>query len=155
MKWTIKRGGLLLCHGCLAVGNYDFFNIPTKCPNCGSGEVWSAGDTWSDEEAASSRARARYAFIDHGHGRDFSPLVRENCGACCLGGYRPRGGWGDDYSGAPNYGGWERCWVEAGRSIPPKYSAKFLAALSGEGAYSDALRRDVQTYGVTVFKAVK
>lgn len=29
------------CHGCGAFGTLEVFGLPTRCPNCGSGEVWS------------------------------------------------------------------------------------------------------------------
>ena len=30
------------CHGCGLLGGYDVFGLPTKCPTCGSREVWPA-----------------------------------------------------------------------------------------------------------------
>jgi hypothetical protein len=34
------KGSLLECYGCLLVGDYDVFGLPTQCPECGSREIW-------------------------------------------------------------------------------------------------------------------
>lgn len=147
----IERGALMLCYGCLKAGTSLLFDIPAKCPKCGSLEVWpAASDVWSDEEVRQQRGQVSRMFSDHGHGGDWSREVRENCGACCLGGYRPRGGWGDDYPEAPNYAGWQRAYVQAGRVIRKRWAGEFLRALEGKGIFSEALRRDVFTYGLRI-----
>ena len=33
---------MLMCYGCLRIGDYEVFDIPTQCPDCGSYEIWSA-----------------------------------------------------------------------------------------------------------------
>jgi len=42
MKKEEKSWTLLECYGCLKVGDYSVFGLPTKCPDCGSYEIWSA-----------------------------------------------------------------------------------------------------------------
>ena len=39
---------LLECYGCGLTGSYEVFNIPTKCPRCGSFEIHlpEAHDNW-------------------------------------------------------------------------------------------------------------
>lgn len=82
---------------------------------------------------------------------DKSPLTRENCGACVLNGYISRD---DRQNGArdsdgPNYAGWARIYVQAGRHIPAKWHKAFDAELASDNqAYSDALRRDIYIFGV-------
>ena len=80
-------------------------------------------------------------------------LTRENCGACVLGGYRPRDDWGDpeldtDAAG-PNYAGWARIYVEARRVIPKRWEAAFLAQLHTPDnlRYAEAVARSVVTFG--------
>ena len=80
-------------------------------------------------------------------------MERENCGACVLRGYKPRGGWGDPESDAkdagPNYAGWARCYVQAGYSIPRKWRKAFeRETASTNRRYVEALARDVATWGV-------
>lgn len=109
-------------------------------------------DKWTEQEARQLRAIAQKLFRDHwNHGS--SREERENCGACCLSGYTPRGGWGDtelDAIPQPNYAGWARLYVEAGRAIPRKFRKAFDAELHSENkAYANALQKSINTFGVT------
>lgn len=106
-----------------------------------------AGDVWSPGEAARLRATARRLFRDHGHAGWWDDLTRSSCGACAL------NGWGeaDDGEGLePNYGGWGRLFVEAGRVVPARYAAAFWVELGQDSPYGACLRRSVRTFGVRV-----
>lgn len=108
---------------------------------------------WSTEEARHHHATALQCLTRHDHPiTDHSQLTRENCGACVLGGYRPRGGWGDPETDAPNagpnYAGWARIYVEAGHPIPLKWRKAFADQGSDNRAYYDALGRSLVTFGV-------
>ena len=109
---------------------------------------------WSADEARKLHAIAQQMLVRHDHNpSDRDPLTRENCGACVLNGYRPRGGYGDpemDAPGAgPNYAGWARIYVEAGRPIPAKWRRAFEEQLhSDNSAYSRALERSIATFVV-------
>jgi hypothetical protein len=106
-----------------------------------------SGNRWSESEAANLQRTARRLFRDHGHTGYADKLTRDNCGACALAGY------GESTDGgraplAPNYAGWARDYVQAGRGIPARWVDAFGAELSGENQrYADALRRDVATFG--------
>lgn len=80
-------------------------------------------------------------------------LGRENCATCCILGYEPRGGFGDDYKvsrDGPNYAGWARIYVEAGYAIPRKWWRAFVAQLESADNphYGAALARSIETYGL-------
>lgn len=107
---------------------------------------------WVPSEAQRHRNTAENCLCRHDHGNDRSQLARENCGACCLGGYRPRvkdDEWPKD---APNYAGWVRIYIEAGRSIPPRFARAFVHELSpgltDNSLYRDACLRSLATYGI-------
>lgn len=126
---------------------------------------WAADGSESfGRTPVSMRRTAAYCLTDHGHAWRFVDaedrrLTRENCGACVLSGY----GYSDReirVSG-PNYAGWSRVYVEAGRPVPIAWTAPFWRELAGAGsvdpdgwtgspnpAYGDALRRDVATFGL-------
>jgi hypothetical protein len=84
---------------------------------------------------------------------DKSPLTRESCGACVLGGYIPRymaGEEGYKKSDGPNYAGWARVYIQARRVIPRKWNKAFHAELESDNtAYASALQRDIEVFGVT------
>lgn len=109
---------------------------------------------WSDDKAREYAGMASRCLFQHDHNAsDRDPLTRENCGACVLGGYRPRGGWGDeelDAKGAgPNYSGWARVYVEARASIPRKWRDAFQRERDSENrGYAIALERSIATFGV-------
>jgi hypothetical protein len=51
LKSIVAIGGgkqYLQCFGCLKLGGYDTFGLPTRCPDCGSGEIHhpDAGSNW-------------------------------------------------------------------------------------------------------------
>ena len=91
------------------------------------------------------KAIALRLFADHGHKPTNDPLVRENCGACCLGGYHPKGEPNDDI----NYAGWARLYIAAGRYIPKKLNYAFLAELASDNrSYVNCLIEDIKAYGI-------
>lgn len=111
-----------------------------------------SADVWHPLEARALRATARRMFTDHGHGSDMSRMTRENCGACVLGGYEPRGGFGDGYRVAtdgPNYANWQRDYVQAGRDMPSSWRDAFARELrdTDNALWRDALLRDIRTFG--------
>lgn len=71
-----------------------------------------------------------------------------NCGACVLNGY------GDKANGepiAPNYAGWARIYVQAGKTIPAKYYESFQRELASDNtAYAEALQEDCEVYGLKI-----
>jgi hypothetical protein len=75
---------------------------------------------------------------------------RSNCGACVLAGYiDPRDRAERHIGDGPNYAGWARVYVQAGRAIPRHWRRAFRAELRSENRqYAEALARDVVTYGV-------
>jgi hypothetical protein len=76
--------------------------------------------------------------------------VRENCAACVLNGYWPRGDdeWPRD---EPNYAGWVRCYIQAGRTIPRKYIPGFIRALTGDNRmYARAVVEDIDAFGARI-----
>jgi hypothetical protein len=95
---------------------------------------------------------ARQLLARHDHNKsDKSPLTRENCGACTLNGYISRSDrHGQKPSDGPNYAGWARVYVQAQYVIPRKWHKAFEAEMESDNtAYSDALKRDINVFGVT------
>lgn len=79
------------------------------------------------------------------------PYHAGNCGACCLrGDYK--GGTEDGKGRAPNYSGWARLYVQAGRTIPVRFARAFAEELGRTDNYSyvAALRDDIEYFGVVV-----
>jgi hypothetical protein len=79
---------------------------------------------------------------------EHNELVRDNCGACNL-----RGTVGELVNEAgdlqPNWAGWARAWVQAGKVIPKRYKDAWTADLASENkAYAEALADDVSTFDV-------
>lgn len=115
-------------------------------------ELADAGATWSTDERLELARTARGLFRRHEHPDTFETadderMCRENCGACALAGY---GAHDDDGTAplAPNYAGWARAYVQAGKRIPPEWVDGFRAELSSSnGRYADALATDVRTFG--------
>lgn len=114
-------------------------------------------ERWDADKAQQERLNAwHYMYGDQWHNsggcRREGRLGRENCAQCCLGGYEPRGGFGDDFSvrrDGPNVGGWTRTYVASGRAIPVEWKAAFMAALDSDNrGYADALARDIATFGI-------
>lgn len=111
-------------------------------------------EPWEPEEADQQRRMAIQLIRGdewHRSGACRSGRVweRMSCSTCALLGYEPREGWGDGYSvkrDGPNYGGWERAYVQAGQPIPAKWRIAFVQEGDNE-AYYDALGRDIVTYG--------
>jgi hypothetical protein len=113
-------------------------------------------EMWTSDVAKQLRGTARGLFR-HEHGteefRDAEEedLVRTNCGACRLTGYLPvPDGDEPDVPPEPNYAGWERAYVEAGRPIPAVFREAFEdARVDKNRAYAAGLARDIATFGVT------
>lgn len=75
-------------------------------------------------------------------------LTRENCGACVLNGYHPKGEARTDI----NYAGWARVYIEAGKPIPSNLFMAFLAELASDNrAYADALLQDIEDFGIQAY----
>lgn len=73
-------------------------------------------------------------------------LTRENCGACVLNGYHPKGEPRTDI----NYAGWARIYIEAGKTIPSNLFMAFIAELASDNrAYANALLQDIEDFGIT------
>lgn len=105
-------------------------------------------DRWSRAEAAALTRTAAQLMNRHDHEfSDRDRLTRENCGACCLSGYRPRGGWGDDIEPGPNYAGWERIYTQARRPILRAWVPTYDRSADEDTPYGAALRMDIATYG--------
>lgn len=76
------------------------------------------------------------------------PLTRANCAACVLGGYidpdddrQPEDG--------PNYAGWARIYIEAGRAIPRSWEEVFTAQRDSDNLeYAYQLERSIATFGI-------
>lgn len=101
------------------------------------------------EERLEQRRQAYMRYTRHDHPawmRD--PMTRENCGACLLQGYHPRGEARNDI----NYAGWERIYIQIGLRIPPGLFEAFLNELANDDpdnrGYVEALRDDVRYWGV-------
>ena len=76
---------------------------------------------------------------------DNSPLTKENCGACALAGYHPKGERRDFI----NYAGYARVYIQAGKYIPKNIRMDFLAELASDNrAYAEALKDDIRHYGI-------
>lgn len=67
----------------------------------------------------------------------------ENCGPCELRStHRGQG---------PNYSGWARIYVQAGRTIPKIIAKAFIKELESDNkAYANALKADIAYYGLTI-----
>ena len=98
------------------------------------------------EEWKNQTRTALALFNRHNHNKgDTSPLTRENCGACTLSGYHPKGERRDFI----NYAGWARVYIQAGKFIPKNLHYDFLAELASDNrAYADALTEDIRHYGI-------
>lgn len=96
-------------------------------------------------------------LAQHDHNMsDRARLTRENCGACCLNGYHPRG---EKHDGRPNYAGWLRVYIQAGKRFDLKSAAIELTEARqgwdyGDGyrsepnaAYYNAILDDAEYYG--------
>ena len=117
-------------------------------------------EPWPAEEAAELRKSARRMFFEDGwHNRGGckkeGQLGRENCGPCVLLGYEPRGGgWSDGRRvrrDGPNYAGWARWYVEAGRFVPESWRDAFerQRQRADNPGYVNALERSIATFGVS------
>lgn len=98
------------------------------------------------------RAICRRLMSHHEHVGNGTALEKQNCSACVLNGYgdgkltREEG-----LPLQPNYAGWARIYVCAGETIPAKYRKAFISELDSENRpYADALRRDIEEFGLTI-----
>jgi hypothetical protein len=109
---------------------------------------------WPDLEARELRAQARHLLTAHDrHGS--SVLERVNCGACVLGGYQPsdkslRTDGHNARKDGPNYAGWARIYVQAGKRIPSGWKDAFYAEVNDTDneSYAAGLRKDISTWAV-------
>lgn len=105
--------------------------------------------TWSRDEKYQLRGQA-FRLLTHDHGADednskisSDPLVRANCGACALSIPLQAIAAGKKFR-APNYSGWERIYIQAGKRVPANY---LYRVLTGENEfYAEGLSRDLVTY---------
>lgn len=104
------------------------------------------GKPWQDDlDVARDRTMALQSLGRHDHRfweRD--PLTRENCGACVLNGYVPRG---EPRNQPPNYAGWARVFVQTGKGVKRKWLLEELSR-TDNAVYLAALLRDIATHGV-------
>lgn len=98
------------------------------------------------EQHKQVKAIAWQCLTRHDHKRhETSQEVRENCGACTLNGYHPKGERRDFI----NYAGWARIYIEAGKFIPNNLQFAFLAELASDNrAYAEALKEDIREFGI-------
>lgn len=110
-------------------------------------EMATKAEPWNEADAKGLRATSRALLARHDHGREFygpedEKLTRENCGACVLNGYGSHGT-------APNYAGWLRVFIEAGRPVPALWlDTEMLDAQTWNPAYYSAILRSVATFGL-------
>ena len=91
------------------------------------------------------KATALQLLRRHDHTPTSAPETRENCGACTLNGYHPKGERRDFI----NYAGWARVYIQAGKRIEKRLQFAFLAELASENrAYADALKQDIRDFGI-------
>lgn len=92
------------------------------------------------------RRIAVHLLTQHDHPARFNDqLTRENCGACALNGYHPRG----EKRTFINYAGWARVYIQAGKAIPNNLFLAFMAELASDNRlYADGLRDDIKHYGI-------
>jgi hypothetical protein len=105
-------------------------------------------DRWGELEARHLHRNAVRYVNDHGHNSsDRDPLTRENCAACLLNGYAPRG---YDKTQGPNVAAWARDLVCARMIIPEYWHKAFLAEIdcNDNAAYTRCLLLDITTFGV-------
>lgn len=97
-------------------------------------------DQWDSDTTRRLRATATHIFSDHGpHG---GQLERDNCGACAVASYTEQD--------PPNYAGWLRVWIQAGKPVPRQHYETEIAEAQAENAsYYEAIIRDVETFGLT------
>lgn len=109
----------------------------------------SQAGPWPAEEARQLRNTAIRLTSAHECFPERTREMRVNCGACCLRGYRPRGGargWAEGLlPGEPNYAGWARAWVQMGWKVPLHLLRRELARTDNP-EYVGALKRDLATW---------
>jgi len=104
-----------------------------------------AVEKWSPDEARRWKSIALAIFAERCAHR--SRLEVDNCGKCQL-------THGDD--DGPNYAGWARLYIEAGRAIPEKWRAAFQRELDSDNkSYANALRRSIATFGEPEFAKIR
>jgi hypothetical protein len=73
-----------------------------------------------------------------------------NCQHCCLRG-DGLANTADEKGLEPNYSGWARIYVQAGRTIPARFAAAFEKEKQSDNKlYAEALADDIAHYGVTI-----
>lgn len=104
-------------------------------------------DRWDDLEASALRRQAQALFTRHDHDGHWDQMTRENCSACCLGGYRPRGADAEWPKDCPNWAGWGRAYVQAGYPIKRRWIEAFRAQANEDTPYGEGLRMDIESFG--------
>ena len=83
-------------------------------------------DRWSDLEM--HHHYGPKAFTDHNcAGNRADPMARENCAACLLDGWYPKGTGANEKALGPNVSNWQRDYVQARRPIPKKWRDAFYS----------------------------
>ena len=106
-----------------------------------------------DDVTASQLSRMAARSFQHEHGgpiprdKEGANLVRANCEACNLEGYRDIYADAHDHDG-PNDAGWARVYTQARRPVPRKWANAFARERADiNRPYADALERDIVTFG--------
>lgn len=98
------------------------------------------------------RATALRMFAEPCYGKG-DRMHAGNCQHCSLRGEGLQGT-ADGKGLEPNYSGWHRLYVQAGRTIPARFSCAFVDALNLETAtnlpYVDALIEDIKYFGAQI-----
>ena len=101
------------------------------------------------KEKEQERAMALRMFAEPCFGRN-DRYHGGNCQHCCLRG-DGLANTADEKGLEPNYAGWARLYVQAGRTIPKRFQAAFEKVRSYQvenDAYSKALEEDIDEFGV-------
>lgn len=101
-----------------------------------------AGEIWTTETAKALRQTAVNCLNDHSCGSNPRALELDNCGAHSLNGRKAT-------EDGPNYAGWARVLVEAGRPIPALWTDAFQRERDSDNRqYAQALERSIATFGL-------
>ena len=114
-------------------------------------------EPWNDAEKERQRVTAHQCLTGHDCGEEKSRLSIENCGACVLDlreVTRPeRKARMLVTTGAPNYAGWLRVYIEGRKEVPLVwYVAEMSRAKADNPAYYNAILRSIATFGIYLGK---
>jgi hypothetical protein len=100
-------------------------------------------EIWTAPEARQHKATAQ-RLLGEGHSYRHTGVDTDNCGFCAL----THGG-----LDGPNYAGWARIYIEAGKAMPEKWRGAFERELASDNHhYAVALRRSIATFGGPKFR---